>query len=91
MAKDFYDNGTGIIRLWEQWLDEVTPADIKKQCPNAKVFIMACNVGQTGKLITLESMDGSVESLEKCLSLNADAVLLNDIEMALKWKTKKNV
>lgn len=86
MAKDFYENGTGIIRLWEQWLDKVTPADIKKDCPNAEVFIMMCNVGETGGLITLESMDGSISSLEKCKALLADGVLLNNTEMALEWQ-----
>lgn len=87
MAKDFYDNGVGIIRLWEQWLEDITPADIKTMCPDAQVFIMACNLKRgEDHVIPLETMDGSVESLEKCLALGADGVLLNRIEMALAWR-----
>jgi hypothetical protein len=87
MAKVFYDNGVGIIRLWEQWLVKITPADVKAICPNAQVFIMACNLklGED-QHIPLETMDGSIESLEKCLALEADGVLLNQIEMALNWR-----
>lgn len=90
-AKDFYQNGAGIIRLWEQWLDKITPLKIKEICPKAKVFIMACNLAVSNGEITLESMDGNIQSLEKCLSYQADAVLLNDIEMALNWKKKKSI
>ena len=87
MAKDFYDHGVGIIRLWEQWLVDITPADVKASCPNAQVFIMACNLKRgEDKEIPLETMDGSCESLEKCLALGADGVLLNKIEMALNWR-----
>lgn len=87
MAKDFYDHGVGIIRLWEQWLVDITPADVKASCPNAQVFIMACNLKRgEDKEIPLETMDGSCESLEKCLALGADGVLLNKIEMALDWR-----
>lgn len=90
MAKDFYDHGAGIIRLWEQWLVKITPADVKAMCPEAQVFIMACNLKMgEDKEIPLETMDGSLESLEKCLSLGADGVLLNDIEMALAWRKNK--
>jgi hypothetical protein len=87
MAKDFYDNGVGIIRLWEQWLGDITPADVKAMCPKAQVFIMACNLKRgEDQHIPLETMDGSVESLEKCLTFGADGVLLNRIEMALEWR-----
>lgn len=87
MAKDFYEGGAGIIRLWEQWLGDITPADVKAMCPDAQVFIMACNLkrGEDAH-IPLETMDGSLESLEKCLALGADGVLLNKIEMALNWR-----
>ena len=65
MAKEFYDNGVGIIRLWEQWLGDITPADVKAMCPNAQVFIMACNLKRgEDQHIPLETMDGSLESLE---------------------------
>ena len=87
MAKEFYDNGVGIIRLWEQWLEDITPADVKAMCPKAQVFIMACNLKRgEDQHIPLETMDGSRESLEKCLALGADGVLLNRIEMALEWR-----
>lgn len=89
-AKDFYDGGAGIIRLWEQWLGDVTPSDIKKICPDAQVFIMACSKDQKDKAaIPLEDMDGSYESLEKCYALGADGMLLNDIELALNWRKNK--
>ena len=90
LAKDFYDGGAGIIRLWEQWLDYVSPSDIKEICPDAQVFIMACNTkGEVKTNIAFESMDGSYESLEKCYDLGADGVLLNDIELALNWRKNK--
>ena len=86
-AKEFNCGGAGIIRLWEQWLNRVTPADIKKICPNAKVFIMACDLKREPyNEMLLSTMDGSEESLEKCLSLGADGVLLNNIDMALNWR-----
>ena len=85
-AEAFYQNGAGILRLWEQWLTRVTPADIKAKCPNAQVFIMACNLAEEPfAAMSLESMNGSIESLEKCQTLGADGVLLNHIEMALAW------
>lgn len=86
-AEAFYQNGAGIIRLWEQWLTRVTPTDIKEKCPNAQIFIMACNLDvEPYAAMTLESMNGSIESLEKCEALGADGVLLNHIEMALAWR-----
>lgn len=90
MAKTYYENGAGIIRLWQFWLDKKTPSEIKEICPGAKVYVMACNkTDEPYTDITLESMDGDVESLEKCYNMGADGVLLNDIEMALKWR--KNI
>ena len=92
MAEDFYKAGAGILRLWEHWLDDIKPKDVKKQCPNAQVFIMASNLqGKFHEGIPLEWMDGSYESLDKCYSLGADGVLLNDIEMAFKWKSDKGL
>ena len=89
-AKDFYDGGAGIIRLWEQWLGDVTPSDIKKICPDAQVYIMACNLKEEAyEYMSLESMDGSYESLDKCYELGADGVLLNDIDIALDWRKNK--
>ena len=93
-AKDFYNAGAGIIRLWEHWLTQVTPTQIKEICPNAEVYIMASRLELKDitdiSLITLEDMDGSILSLEKCEKLGADGVLLNKIEMALEWRKKLN-
>ncbi len=90
-AAEFHKNGAGIIRLWEQWLDRITPCDIKEICPGAEVFIMACNLKcEPWEKLPLESMEGSPESLEKCLSIGADGVLLNDIRMAVDFiKSRK--
>ena len=89
LAKDFYDAGAGIIRLWEHWLTEITPKQIKEICPGTEVFIMASNLEPGDwKDIALEDMDGSISSLERCEQLGADGVLLNKIEMALSWKNK---
>lgn len=89
-ALEYYEGGAGIIRLWEQWLNRVNPDDIKKICPNAKVFIMSCNLtGEPFNEMSLATMDGSEESLNKCLNCKADGVLLNNIDMALNWR--KNI
>lgn len=89
-AEEFYKNGAGIIRLWEQWLKNITPYDVKKKCKDAEVYIMACNLGcEPWEKMNLETMHGSCESLEKCYELGADGVLLNDIEMALDWRKNK--
>jgi len=86
-ALEFYEGGAGIIRLWEQWLNRVTPADIKAICPDSKVFIMACNLmREPFNEMALSTMDGSEESLNKCLNFGADGVLLNNIDMALNWR-----
>ena len=87
LAKAYYDGGAGIIRLWENWLDRITPAEVKAICPNAKVFIMACRIDwKDTKEIALSDMDGSGESLDKCLALGADGVLMNDMQIALTWR-----
>lgn len=90
-AEDYYKNGAGIIRLWEQWLNTITPHDVKEKCPEAKVYVMACNLNREPWAgMSLESMDGSKTSLDKCNKLGADGVLLNNIEMALNWR-KENI
>ena len=87
LAKAYYDGGAGIIRLWENWLTRITPAEVKAICPNAKVFIMACRIDwKDTKEIDLSDMDGSGESLDKCLALGADGVLMNDMQIALAWR-----
>jgi glycerophosphoryl diester phosphodiesterase len=71
LAKEFYDNGAGIIRLWEAWTTHTPPEAIKAICPKAQVFIMSCNP-ETG-------YDGSTETIAHFEELNADGVLLNNI------------
>lgn len=89
-AEAFYKGGAGIIRLWEQWLDRITPENVKEICPDAQVFIMSCTERrEASDATTLESMDGSVDTLEKCKMLKADGVLLNNIEMALEWRKRE--
>lgn len=91
LAKQYYEGGAGIIRLWENWLDSVTPADVKNMCPGVQVFIMACNINwKTTKEITLCNMDGSSESLDKCHALGADGVLMNDMQIALSWRRQNS-
>lgn len=75
-AKKCYENGAGIIRLWEGWLSATKPDDIKAVCPNAQVFIMSGN-NETGN-------NGSIATIEFFKKINADGVLLNDIRLALK-------
>ena len=74
----FYAAGAGIIRLWEQWLDCVTPAQVHAECPNADVFIM-CNRQGIG-------VNGSAESLTKIAQMGADGALFNDIRMGIAWQ-----
>lgn len=76
----FFKAGAGNIRLWEDWLVDVTPDDVKISCPGTEVWIMANN----GK----GDFSGSFESLDKCKKLGADAYLLDDILMALDWKSR---
>ncbi len=86
----FYRGGAGILRLWEQWLGDITPEDVKRRYPDAEVFIMACNMAEkAGEEIPLQCMDGSFESLDRAKHLGADGMLLNNIEMALAWRAQQ--
>lgn len=86
-ASAFFRGGAGILRLWEQWLDRITPDQVRTQCPGAEVFIMACRLQEEPWAgIPLDAMDGSPESLCRCARLGADGVLLNDLAMALDWR-----
>ena len=73
---EFAEKGAGIIRLWEHWLEDLTP-DMVRQEHNVKVWVMASKNG---------SMNGSIESLDTVHRLGADGMLLNDIVLALRWK-----
>ena len=76
--KVFYEKGAGNIRLWEHWLDEVTPAEVKANCEGVEVWIMARDENKCH--------DGSAESLEKCKQLGADGMLMNDAVLGVAWK-----
>jgi hypothetical protein len=80
MYVDFFNAGAGIIRLWENWLDRVTPDVVRSACPGTEVFIMANRPG-TG-------MNGTPETLENLTCIGADGVLLNDIRMAVDYFNK---
>lgn len=75
--RQFIEGGAGVIRLWEHWLCEVSPDEVRAAGAK-KVFVMCCDP-QTG-------MNGSRESLERIAAQGADGVLLNDIRMALAWQ-----
>lgn len=89
-AEAFFAGGAGILRLWEQWLDRVSPAQLRARCPGAQVFVMACRLREPPWAgIPLDAMDGSAESLDRCAALGADGVLLNDLTMALSWRAAR--
>ena len=72
----FIAGGAGIIRLWEQWLGEVTP-DAVHEAGAAQVWIM-CNTPEAG-------MNGTPQSLDRLLALHADGALISDVAMGLAW------
>ena len=77
MYRDFFRAGAGNLRLWEQWLDRITPKEVRAACPGAEVWIMSNRPG-TG-------MNGTWESLEALDALGADGVLLNDIRLGMRY------
>ncbi|MCQ2445374.1 MAG: hypothetical protein MJ141_00625 [Clostridia bacterium] len=80
MAEDFHEAGCGILRLWEHWLTDVSPADVRRLVGETEVWIMAHD---PTVLHPLFSMNGSPASIEKVKALGADGILLNDIRMAM--------
>ena len=72
----FLPESAGIIRLWEQWLAEITPDQVHAAGAD-QVWIM-CNALETG-------MDGSPESLDRFVQLHADGALVSDVAMGLAW------
>lgn len=82
---EFVENGAGIIRLWEPWLSEIKPMDVKMKY-DVKVWVMCRDLSCTDET---SSMNGSPESLDFIQSLSADGALLNDIELGIRWKTKQ--
>ena len=72
----FSEGGAGILRLWQQWLGEITPEEVRR-VHRGEVWIMAWKN---------DTMDGDEESLELAERLGADGMLLNDIELGLRWR-----
>lgn len=81
MAEAFHEAGCGILRLWEHWLHDVTPADIRCRVGKTEVWIMA-NDPQNPH--PLHCMNGSPASIANAKALGADGILLNDIRMAIR-------
>lgn len=76
MYKEFIENGIGIIRLWEQWLTEITPDEV--HAAGAEQVWIMCWTKEKG-------MDGTPESLDMLTKLNADGALISDVKMAMEW------
>lgn len=76
--KLFFEKGAGNIRLWEHWLSDVTPAEVKANCPGVEVWIMARDENKSHR--------GSVETLDKCKKLGADGILMDDALLGVTWK-----
>ena len=72
----FIAHGAGIIRLWENWLDEYTP-DMVHAAGAEQVWIM-CNSRETG-------MNGNPDSLNRLQAMGADGALVSDVKMAVQW------
>ncbi len=79
MAEDFASAGAGIIRLWEHWENTLQDVlNIHKM--GSKVFVMTRGGGITG-----ETCDENLDTIKK---LGADGVLINDVDLGAKWKSK---
>lgn len=77
---EFIAGGAGVIRLWEEWLAEVTPDQVRA-AGAGQVFVM-CSAPETG-------MNGSEQSFNRIAALGADGALMNDIRGALAWRARK--
>ena len=82
MYPDFIAGGAGIIRLWEDWLNEITP-DMVHAAGADQVWIM-CNTPEKG-------MDGTPESLDHFLTIHADGALVSDVAMAADWMKEHGI
>ena len=80
MYPEFIAEGVGIIRLWEDWLPGITP-DMVHEAGAEQVWIM-CNTPEKG-------MDGTPESLDMLVKMNADGALISDVQMAMDWMKKQ--
>lgn len=72
----FVAEGAGVVRLWEAWLDEITPRAVLAES-GMPVWIMACDPQGSAK--------GSIELLSRALALGADGVLMDDTLLGAKW------
>lgn len=75
--REHFSMGAGNIRLWENWLSEITPDMVHESCPGAEVWIMS-NRPETG-------MDGCIPSFEKLIPMHADGILLNNIRLGIQY------
>ena len=82
MYPDFIAGGAGIIRLWEDWLHEITP-DMVHKAGADQVWIM-CNTPERG-------MDGTPESLDRFLTIHVDGALVSDVAMAAQWMKQHGI
>ena len=76
MYPEFIAGGVGIIRLWEDWLDNLTP-DAVHAAGAEQVWIMS-NSKEHG-------LDGTPESLDTFVKMHADGALVSDMAMARAW------
>ncbi len=76
--KEFADLGAGIVRLWERWTDSALISECHRRA--LSVWIMVGQPGNPGEA------DEAV--LERIFAAGADGVLLNDIELALRWRKR---
>lgn len=75
MYHEFIAGGVGIIRLWENWLDSLTP-DALHAAGAEQVWIMS-NTREHG-------LDGTPES-DMFVKMHADGALVSDMAMARAW------
>lgn len=80
MYPEFIAEGIGIIRLWEQWLNEITP-DMVHAAGAEQVWIMCWTKEK--------DMDGTPESLDMLTKMNADGALISDVKMAMEWMKER--
>ncbi len=77
----FAEAGAGNIRLWEHWTDTLPVQEVRKTLPqDREIWIMARDGSIKHPLFC---MNGSRASIEKFTACGADAMLLNDIKLAV--------
>ena len=76
--EEFGETDVDYIRLWEGWLDIDNAKRVREY--NKELWIMT-NDGEVG--VT------TPENIEKILSFNVDAILINDITLLTKFREAK--